>query len=107
MTDSSLPGAVRIFGRLNQVIFAKSNNDFGITLCMHFGKPCARGLHHSLLQRSCVIDVSITFLQWRRKLENFEGDGDEKLRVKGGHPLENSSVLQSICFLPRENFATF
>ncbi len=31
--------------------------------------------------------------QWRRKLENFEGDGVEKIGVKGGYPLENSLVL--------------
>ena len=29
----------------------------------------------------------------RRKLENFEGNGDEKFGVKGGYPLEKSSVL--------------
>ncbi len=28
--------------------------------------------------------VSITDLQWRQKLENFEGDGDEKFGVNGG-----------------------
>ena len=31
--------------------------------------------------------------QRRRKLENFEGDGDKKFRVKGGYPLETSSVF--------------
>ncbi len=31
--------------------------------------------------------------QWRWKLENPEGEGDEKFGVKGGYPLENSSVL--------------
>ena len=39
--------------------------------------------------------------QWRRKLENFELDG-----VKGGYPLEKSSVLDPF-LLPTEKFATF
>ena len=43
-------------------------------------------------------------LHWRRKLEKFEGDGDEKNWAKGGYPLENSSVLAHI---PMDHFATF
>ena len=34
------------------------------------------------------------FTQWRRKLKNFEGDGDENFGVKGGGlPLKTSSVM--------------
>ncbi len=38
-------------------------------------------------------DTTVTAIQWRRKLEIFEGDGDEKIGVKGGYPLENSSFF--------------
>ena len=34
--------------------------------------------------------------QWRRKLENIEGGGCEKVGVKGGYSLENSSVLANL-----------
>ncbi len=30
---------------------------------------------------------------WRRKLENFKGDGDENSGVKGRLPLQNSAIL--------------
>ncbi len=35
-------------------------------------------------------------IQWRRKLENFEGDGDEKIGVKGGLPQSSSFILQTL-----------
>ncbi len=44
--------------------------------------------------------------QWRRKLENFEGDGDKNIGVKGGYSHENSSVLAPY-LLPMGNFYIF
>ncbi len=48
------------------------------------------------------LDVCID--QWRQKLENFEGDGDEKVGVKGGYSLANSSVLAHLDNFARSTF---
>ena len=38
-----------------------------------------------------ALDLMVCYsFEWRRKLENFEGDGNEKLGVKVGYHLENS-----------------
>ena len=56
--------------------------------------------------RTSPLFYHIVYEQWRRKLENFEGDGDEKIGVKGVTP-SKIHRFWPICLLPLDNFATF
>ena len=46
------------------------------------------------------------YTQWRRKLKNFERDGEHKFVVKGGTP-SKTHRFWPICLLPMEDFASF
>ncbi len=55
------------------------------------------GAQHSDTFVSSTLPLQICIIQqWRRKLENFEWNGNEKYGVRGV-PLENSLVLAHMC----------
>ncbi len=63
------------------------------------------GIYSQNMDNECLKSSCQCYSQWRRKLENFEGYGNEKFGT-AGYPLENSSVLAHF-LLPLDNIAIF